>query len=70
MLGSSAGKDASTVLTIQVVRARVFAADGSAFVATEFSGGGVSKVPAQANVVFPRNIPVRLASVGVKTGFC
>ena len=60
MVGTSAGKDARTVLTIQVVRARVFAADGSAFVATEFSGGGVSKVPAQANVAFPRNIPVRL----------
>lgn len=60
MMGTSAGKDASTVLTIQVVRARVFVADGSAFVAIEFSGRGVSKVPAQANVVFPRNIPVRL----------
>ena len=60
MLGTYPGKDANTVLTIQVVKARVFAADGSTFVATEFSGGGVSKGPAQANVAFPKNIPVRL----------
>ncbi len=59
LIGAYSGKDANSVLTIQVVRARVFAADGSAFVASEFSGGGVSKSQ-QANVAFPKNIPVRL----------
>jgi hypothetical protein len=60
MAGLYSGKDANTVLTIFPGKARVFAADGTAFVASEFSGGGVSKQTAQANVPFPKNIPVNI----------
>jgi hypothetical protein len=60
LLGTYSGKDANSVLTVLVVRARVFAADGAAFVASEFSGGGAVGVAGQGNVSFPRGIPVRL----------
>lgn len=60
MTGTYPGKDANTVLTIFPGKARVFMPAGAAVVASEFSGGGASRVPAQANVPFPRGIPVRI----------